>query len=59
MPNKKSKQQAKKLKREQAAKRDLREMRMKLLAAAQGKPPPELPPASVRLRKSLKNRTNL
>jgi hypothetical protein len=59
MPNKKTKDQAKTLKRALAKKRDLAEMRMKLQADAKGKPPPELPPASVRLRKSLKNRTNL
>jgi hypothetical protein len=70
MPNQKSKEQAKTLKRTLAQKRDLAEMRMRLpadlvemrmrlQADAKGKPPPELPRASVRLRKSLKNRTNL
>jgi hypothetical protein len=59
MPTKKSKQQAKALKRAAARQRDLAEMRAKLSVGAEGAPPPEFPPASVRLRKSLKNRIKL
>jgi hypothetical protein len=59
MPTNKAKQQAKMSKQAEARKRDLTEMRMKLLADAKGKPAPELPRGSVRLRKGLQNRTSL
>jgi hypothetical protein len=58
MPMKKAKQDAKARKRTNARQRDLQEMRTKLAVGAQGKSVPELPQASVRFRKSLKNRTN-
>jgi hypothetical protein len=57
MPTKKAKQDAKALKRINVRQRDLQEMRAKLAVGAQGKGVPELPQASVRFRKSLKNRT--
>jgi hypothetical protein len=59
MPTRKSKQQAKAVKRVAARQRDLAELRAKLSVGAEGSPTPELPSASVRLRKSLKNRTKL
>ena len=57
MPTKKSKQQAKALKRTAARRRDLAEMRAQLAVGAEGQGVPELPTSSVRFRKSLKNRT--
>jgi hypothetical protein len=59
MPTKESKRAAKALKRTNARQRDLEEMRSKLQVGAESKGAPELPPASVRFRKNLKNRTNL
>jgi hypothetical protein len=59
MPTKKAIKQAKALKRDAARKRDLQEMRAKLQVGVEGKGVPELPSASVRFRKSLKNRTKL
>ena len=59
MPTKKAIKQAKALKRDAARKRDLQEMRAKLLVGAEGNGVPELPTASARFHKSLKNRTKL
>jgi hypothetical protein len=59
MPTKKAKQDARMVKRAAAKQRDLQEMRAKLAVEAEGAPVPELPSASVRFRKSLKNRTEL
>jgi hypothetical protein len=59
MPTRKSKQLAKERKRTEARKRDLEEMHAKLVIGAENKGMPKLPSASVRFRKSLKNRTKL
>jgi hypothetical protein len=59
MPTKEAKRAAKALKRANARKRDLEEMRAKLAVGAESKGAPELPQATVRFRKSLKNRTKL
>jgi hypothetical protein len=59
MPTKKVKSEHKAAKRAQARKHDLATMRAKLAAGAEGAGGPDLPPASVLLRKSLKNRTEI
>ena len=59
MPTKKVKAERKAAKQTEARQRDLKAMRDKLASGAEGAGVPEMPPASVRLRKSLKNRTKI
>ena len=57
MPTRKAKAERRAAKRAEAHKRDLAQARSKLTSDAAGSKVPELPTSSVRLRKSLKNRT--